>query len=588
MDRAGNRLCVTESRSGQTDRVLIYTYDHTHQLLSETDGTVSTVFTYDDAGNRLTKTVGGTVTNYSSDKLNRVLSAVTGSDTISYTYDSNGNRASKTANSATQTYTYDRENRLVLVSDGTSNIFTAVYDYRTRRMDVVENGVETKYVYDGGDCAQEWNADGSLKTKFVRGTSLGGGIGGVLYDEKTGVREFFCYNAIGSTMANTDANGAIVSSNSYDAWGKIVNFAGSSSNNRLFCTKERSVSIGLDNFGKRYFDYELGRFVTRDPAGYPDGENNYLYCSNNPINKIDPLGLWEKYVADKTAEKVEEATQKLADKVKDIPYLGGETSAKLIAAAGGYGASIMKKTGAAMEGPNYLDQVLSATSDYLQYKADGQSTPEAAYNTANLALNPAKGMVEGATNTSLEPSQNGKPVGNLLERGEVFADSLGATTSIIAGAKAARMAVSKVKRTPSSGADLTVGNPVMELADGTLVAKSGQVATPTPNVFTHGTSAARMESIMKYGFDANKVDMGNVWASKGAGPWSGGQYSAFAPEYAANAAMQDGTNPVLIQIKIPSSKMSKVGMRDLGDEVGFDAKKLNQLWKTEDISVEQK
>ena len=43
--------------------------------------------------------------------------------------------------------------------------------------------------------------------------------------------------------------------------------------------------------GFRYFDWELGRFITRDPSGYPDGPNNYLYCHNNPINHIDPLGL---------------------------------------------------------------------------------------------------------------------------------------------------------------------------------------------------------------------------------------------------------------------------------------------------------
>jgi RHS repeat-associated protein len=127
----------------------------------------------------------------------------------------------------------------------------------------------------------------------VRGTGLGGGIGSVLYSEDASAsnQEFFCYNAIGSTVALTDTTGLVTATTDYEAFGKEVASTGSSDNNRKFCTKERDESIGLDNFGFRYFDWELGRFITRDPSGYPDGANNYLYCHNNPINFVDPLGL---------------------------------------------------------------------------------------------------------------------------------------------------------------------------------------------------------------------------------------------------------------------------------------------------------
>lgn len=50
----------------------------------------------------------------------------------------------------------------------------------------------------------------------------------------------------------------------------------------------------LDNFGFRYYDSEIGRFISRDPIGYPgfiNNENNYIYVHNDPINFIDPLGL---------------------------------------------------------------------------------------------------------------------------------------------------------------------------------------------------------------------------------------------------------------------------------------------------------
>lgn len=48
--------------------------------------------------------------------------------------------------------------------------------------------------------------------------------------------------------------------------------------------------------GFRYYNPITGRYISRDPLGYPNGLNNYLYVNNNPINRIDPLGLgWEEY-----------------------------------------------------------------------------------------------------------------------------------------------------------------------------------------------------------------------------------------------------------------------------------------------------
>lgn len=47
----------------------------------------------------------------------------------------------------------------------------------------------------------------------------------------------------------------------------------------------------MDNHGLRYYDPEVGRYITPDPSGFEDGVNIYLYVHNNPINHIDPLGL---------------------------------------------------------------------------------------------------------------------------------------------------------------------------------------------------------------------------------------------------------------------------------------------------------
>jgi len=41
----------------------------------------------------------------------------------------------------------------------------------------------------------------------------------------------------------------------------------------------------------RYYDPEIGRFVSADPLGYIDGPSMYGFAGNDPVNSSDPLGL---------------------------------------------------------------------------------------------------------------------------------------------------------------------------------------------------------------------------------------------------------------------------------------------------------
>jgi RHS repeat-associated protein len=298
LDKIGQKVRIDESGTNRA-RTLKYTYDNVYRLMSEYDslGTgTTTSYAYDDVGNRVSKDVNGTAYTYTVDQLNRV-TAVSDGSTIAWTYDANGNTATKTTGGVTNTYSYDRENRLVDVSTTSGSIFNAVYDYRSRRLEKTENSSTVKYLYDGGVSVLEYDGQGSLTKVLVRGSGYGSGIGSVIYtaDDVNGTnRRFFLYNALGSTSAMTNDSMTVTSPSSYDGWGKEISSTGSNETDRKFCTKERSASIGLDYFGFRYYDYDLGRFTTRDPSGYPDGLNNYLYCSNDPVNKIDPLGLKKK------------------------------------------------------------------------------------------------------------------------------------------------------------------------------------------------------------------------------------------------------------------------------------------------------
>ena len=352
--------------AGTRTRTLNFIYDDVYRLIVESDDlsgqTEINTYIYDLQGNRssrIQQTQGENDQDswiYTNDLLNRTtavqidLKGIGNTSSYAYQYDDNGNRevrsfTNENNEASTHTYFYDQENRLVRVNDGNDDIFKASYDYRTRRTAKTEVNSQDQfetvaYIYDGGVSCQEVKVttgeeydgtNGSLDKQYIRGNGMGGGIGSVCYMERTAdfrsvssdvqnfydaagygpttlngssnmLAEYFCYNAVGSVVSNTDQQGFVIRENDFDAYGVQVrsedhtpnNFPiefGGSQNDLLFSTKERDFSTGLDYFGFRYYDSVLGKFITRDPSGYPDGPNNYLYVNNNPINSIDPLGL---------------------------------------------------------------------------------------------------------------------------------------------------------------------------------------------------------------------------------------------------------------------------------------------------------
>ncbi|MFH1776994.1 MAG: RHS repeat-associated core domain-containing protein [Candidatus Omnitrophota bacterium] len=88
----------------------------------------------------------------------------------------------------------------------------------------------------------------------------------------------------------TDSAGNIIQTYDYDAFGNVTSATGSLINEYKYKTKEYSAETGLIYFGARYYNPIIGRFVTSDPLGMVDGPNMYLYCGNDPVNKVDPDG----------------------------------------------------------------------------------------------------------------------------------------------------------------------------------------------------------------------------------------------------------------------------------------------------------
>ena len=117
---------------------------------------------------------------------------------------------------------------------------------------------------------------------------------------------FYRKNAQNDIIALLDNNGSVVVKYKYNAWGKckLLNADGFeiTDNNHIGILnpfRYRSYyydhGIGLYFLKTRYYDPEIGRFMTIDDLSYLDpdsinGLNLYAYCLNNPTKYIDPNG----------------------------------------------------------------------------------------------------------------------------------------------------------------------------------------------------------------------------------------------------------------------------------------------------------
>ncbi len=80
----------------------------------------------------------------------------------------------------------------------------------------------------------------------------------------------------------------------HEAFGNIISQSRTATNAYKFSTKNLDDDSNLYYFGARYYDSEIGRFITKDPDGGdvtdPQSLNPYVYVRNNPVNLVDPEG----------------------------------------------------------------------------------------------------------------------------------------------------------------------------------------------------------------------------------------------------------------------------------------------------------
>ena len=100
----------------------------------------------------------------------------------------------------------------------------------------------------------------------------------------------FLTDALGSAAELSDMAGTNQTQYSYDPFGNNSQSGASTTSSFGYTSRENDGS-GLYYYRARYYNPQLGRFISEDPAGLKAGINFYAYSLNNPVNFRDPLGL---------------------------------------------------------------------------------------------------------------------------------------------------------------------------------------------------------------------------------------------------------------------------------------------------------
>ena len=258
-----------------------YSYDGLDRLTSASCTSWSHTYSYDKTGNRTSK---DSVTY----TINTVNEATALSDGTTFIYDDNGNRTQKTKGTDTWDYTYNYANRLTKVEKNSAAVGEYIYDGDSKRIQKTENSETTICIFVGFDILYEEKTTSSAA--YIYGPR--GKIAKRTIANEESYIFYYHIDHLGSTRVVTDSSKYIVSAITYHPFGETDIEEGSE---EYLFTGKKMDSTGLYYYGARYYDPELGRFLTRDfkrgKISVPQTLNRYSYCLDNPMKYRDPDGF---------------------------------------------------------------------------------------------------------------------------------------------------------------------------------------------------------------------------------------------------------------------------------------------------------
>ncbi len=199
------------------------------------------------------------------------------------------------------THAWNYDNTLASSTDGT-NISNYVYDVDKSRLKLVEGADVTYYPSPYYEVE-----NGVVKVNIQKD--------GKTIATKTGtMTEHIHSDHLGGTHIITDNAGVVVKTKDYFPFGGERVNSGTSNEDNGFTGYEHDESTGLDYAEARYYNSEIGRFISQDPVALilgnsqglqkqinistqeylanPQTHNSYTYAFNNPVKMVDRDGEW--------------------------------------------------------------------------------------------------------------------------------------------------------------------------------------------------------------------------------------------------------------------------------------------------------
>jgi choice-of-anchor A domain-containing protein/RHS repeat-associated protein len=231
----------------------------------------------------------GTLYLADDNRIRKVSPSVPGSPpvTIQYQYNANGELARKLEVEAgrTTTYSYDLLGNLRSVSLPDGRQIEYVIDAADRRIGKRVEGILVQgFLYDGPlSIVAELDGNNQVVSRFVPGGMIRGGQTYRIIRDHLGSPRLVIHASSGEVVQRMD----------YDEFGRVVLDTNPGFQPFGLAGGHYDPDTGLVRFGARDYDPDIGRWTAKDPILFAGGDTNlYGYVLNDPINFIDPLGLY--------------------------------------------------------------------------------------------------------------------------------------------------------------------------------------------------------------------------------------------------------------------------------------------------------